>query len=509
MARKVTKNGNKRNRQDKSSAPRTGNVHSTNDPNWYAADPSILRDAASIPFSWALGTSIDMGGQGTFTDKGRHALPGICAITLRPNLGLSVDSVSAANVAATSMYTYVRSANSGHANYDSPDLMMYATAMAQVYSFINYCQRLYGLATVYVQKNRYLPKAIISAQGVDADSVINNLANFRYWINVMIAKASSLAVPATMSYFSRTAFLYQNVYCEGDSIKDQLYLFQPDGFYQFQFPEETLPGALIYTPLTSQFTTGLTIAELQEYGDEMLNRILGDEDMNIMSGDILKAYGIEGIIKLAPLDEWYPIVPIYDEMVLEQFHNAVIVDVAASDITQPGGKYLSCVPAVDINDGAKVYALTSNKILTSHVDEPSPEIVVESTRLMISGDVSRSTGDLLYVGAGTELPVKVSYFKITGDGALNANRNSGPLVLNSTTPTAAQIQSLVNIIGDASKFKYAPNIIILDSVSSGLWDNVMGVDNYAVLSPQDVYKMHDVALMNMLAVPSIAKVNRV
>lgn len=87
----------------------------TNDPSWYAADATLMRDAASIPFSWSVGTTLDIG-----VDE-NYVVPGICAIDTVPSFGYSTDTTSPLNIAARSMYSFIRHANSGSANYDAPD----------------------------------------------------------------------------------------------------------------------------------------------------------------------------------------------------------------------------------------------------------------------------------------------------------------------------------------------------------------------------------------------------
>lgn len=498
----------KNNNNNKTSKPRNtrrdDKIKSTNDPGWYASDPAILRDAASIPFSWSLGTTIPRGGEGAVTCPSSDALPGIMRVDLHPAMGLSNTADSALNTAATALYSYIRSANSGHANYFAPDLMLYCGAMAQVYSYINWCQRLYGLATMYAQKNRYMPKALLTSMGVEPDSIINNLANFRYWINVMVSKASSMAVPATMSYFSRTAFLYSNIYCESESIKDQLYYFHPASWLKFRFDSGTEAGMLENVKLKAANADGLLrLAEIQQFGEEMLGILITDEDMNIMSGDILKAYGIEHIIKLTSIDEYYPIIPICDPMVLEQIHNATLASTQDPvTVTQdPDGGYLISLPCSKHNPA--VWAITSNKILSVDKVEPGPEDVIESTRLMLAGDSSRSTSEgVYYFGCGTEIAECVRIYTLLSDGTLSSSRYGSINILGT-----AVAWNVAKEMAKLKMFKYAPTVAYANDKNE-VQCFVESIDNYAVLNPMDIYKLHDVALMNMLAVPSIAKVTR-
>lgn len=530
-SRKSTRNTQKKStnpgtRRDKSKADKLISS-STNDPSWYAADPALLRDAASIPFSWALGTPVD------YNNKFRvnEALPGICALSVVPSVGLATDADAPINVASTALYSYVRHANSGHSNYDSPDLMLYCTAMANVYSFINYVQRLYGLTTMYSQRNRYMPRYLVEAQDVDFDDLASNLANFRYWINVFVSKASSLAVPATMSYFTRLAFLFQNVYCEGESVKDQLYLVKPKGFYEFDTnTEKSYAGKLLFRELKSVRSNGkLSLAEIRAYGDELLNAVLLDEDMNIMSGDILKAYGESGIIKLVSMPEIYPIVPVYDELFLTQIKNAIIptVDLSSLDITQGEAQgFLSYIPMLSERRpgqtsenhpsyrGAEENMLLENRVLTVDAADPTPEIVIEATRFMVGANLLASdTAGNMWILCGSELPVGLQYYTII-NGALFG--------FDAYTVMAENICEkgyIVDVLDTVSKFKYAPrmqwwnnlvhNYSDFTNANPNMDGEIFSVDNYAVLSAMDVYKLHETATMNMLAVPSIAKVNKI
>lgn len=283
----------------------------TNDPSWYAVDSSLLRDAASIPFSRAVGTQVPLDfNSAAFWDEGtkvEYSVPGVMTLEIIPTYGSIEDKNSPINVAATATYSFIRYANSGHANYDSVDLMLYLCAMSQVYSYINYLQRIYGLATLYSQRNRYMPRTLLYATGVDPDDVINNLANFRYGINVLINQAASLSVPANMPIFARQAFLYQNVYSEGQTVKDQMYMFTPEGFLFFH--ESADPDGAGSLELNHLGHTRRKCSELLEYGQRMLQPILQSEDMNIMSGDILKAYSANSLIKLTSVPEDYSVAP--------------------------------------------------------------------------------------------------------------------------------------------------------------------------------------------------------
>lgn len=554
----------------------------SNDPSWYAQDPALLRDAASIPFSWATGTPFDlnvrtapMGGEAP--ELSGMVVPGICTLYLQPTFGYAENSNDAVNVAATSLYSYVRHANSGSKNYDSPDLMMYCMAMTSIYSYINYLQRAYGVAMLYAQKNRYLPDALLRAMLIDP-SIQNNLAQFRYMINLFVNKAASLAVPAVFSIFSRQAFIYQNIYCEGTSIKDQLYMYVPDGFFVY----DEANNALRYSRMSKSMwgisknafsgtlntsDTLFNLDDLTKIGNEMLNAILGSESFNIMSGDILKAYGDSGIVKLAALNEDYTIVPVFDIAVLEQIKNAKVVrsrnplDFTLDDINVPFVDHLNyswgneigivhhgvitqdtttnvikCRPCLDFSDMSNVtensrYVYQSllhrNQILTTTTEDTSPALIMENSRLMCATtlegvsfnppETSRTAIPINKIGS--EMCVGAAVWKYNDQAELKAYSLNSELTQIWTatyeeTKGSKKVSYPLILAALASQFKFMPSMIIwmITILSSDKHVNIDdyiyfgNLDNYAVIDPQTLGRIHDTAVMSMLHIDSIGKI---
>lgn len=504
----------------------------TNDPSWYSNDAALLRDAASIPYSWAVGTPIDMRigdlGSVTLTTR-RYVVPGILTLHTMPTFGLSLDKNSPLNVASTAMYSFVRHANSGHSNYAAPDLMIYATAFTQVYSAINWLQRIYGLMNLYSQRNRYLPKALVECQGIDFDSILNNLANFRYGINLAIAKAASFAIPASMSLFQREAFMYQNVYTEGDTVKDQLYLYVPHGFLMYE--EDETGSHLNYKTVSSYASVnGIPYQNLLNLVNDMLTPLIGSEDVNIMSGDVLKAYGDSGIIKLASLGESYPVVPIMDKAVLEQMKNSTIMPTAQSlGVFQNTNKeyllspvHLTVVES-EVKDLIRAHLYKSNRILTTYEYDPTPATTMENSRLM-SFVVEDRTYDIdnkvlsypIVCGSEVVRFCRLWYYEGDTDKAriLKSEDILSMNVIDATDAATAytQLDALRVDLALTSNYHYHPSLLSTTYSTSGDIVNVVGnicyhydTDNYAIIDSQTCEKLHETALMSMIAVPSIAK----
>ena len=107
-----------------------------NDWRWYAQNEQLLKDTASFSYNYPLGSLV----QRTATGKepvDTTAIPGIMAVHVSPAFGGSDSRTSPINVAMRNIYSFVRHANSGHTNYDAPDLAIYLMAMDSCYSFLS------------------------------------------------------------------------------------------------------------------------------------------------------------------------------------------------------------------------------------------------------------------------------------------------------------------------------------------------------------------------------------
>lgn len=402
--------------------PRKSDVYAGgNDPEWYTRYPQLISDSSSLSFATQLGSPIGLKGmEGQNLMHELCSVPGIVTIDLGPTLGAPKTSTDPINVAARNIYTYVRHANSGSANYDAPNLMMYLCAMGSLYSYFGYLARIYGLASLYNVKNKYLPKALIESLNVDFEDVIDNMANFRASINMFVTRLSSLATPAGMPYFERSLWLYSGVYADSDTLKAQLYMFKPYAFYEYVEPatgSSSRVGSLVWNN-SLQGDDKYTVATLMERAETLLAPVLLSEDFGIMSGDIQKAFGLENLMKLKYIDEGYSVYPEYNTTVLNQIHNCQ--SLYSFDIGgKPGNNTLSVGfgtisedTSQTLNQGALVWQGTIqvngglpkyNTILDLDSPVPSPIEVMEATRLMVFTD----TTNVVLVTA--EEPMKYMY----------------------------------------------------------------------------------------------------
>lgn len=246
------------------------------------------------------------------------------------------------------LYTFVRHVNAGRTNYEAPDLFMYILAMDSIYLMIHEIKRLLRLTTYYLIKNRDVPTRIFASMGINMEDAISNAANYRARLNILIAKANSFAVPANFNLFKRRAVLSSVILSDEPNRTTQVIVPTISGYYHFnafantgsslEFKQFVPMG----TPDADQDCSAITkqsypIGNLLDKLNSELNTLLANEDINIMSGDILKAYNSE-IYTIPMMTEDESIEVSHDEDLLTQFMNMTSLDRSTVIPKESGGK---------------------------------------------------------------------------------------------------------------------------------------------------------------------------
>lgn len=532
-----------------------------NDPEWYAKDVQLLNDSASLSYSDPMGQPIELlngaeriwGGnsptvglyvKGDFNSN-QDAIPGVCSLFMKHTVGLSYDRNDPVNVAANAFYTHVRYVNSGRKNYDPADLMIATLAIAELHAFLTWCKRLYAYAFLYSQKNQYIGKVLVEENSVNPNDLIDNLANFRYWVNAFANKIASFVLPSDIPYFSRRKFMYDGLYLENPygNIADQLYQFVPEGFFKFEL-DSTGKGCLRWKLLTVKENgwfaakrTGddlLTINQIMEFGNSLLSNIMGDEDFGLISGDILKAYGTN-ILAVEGLPEDYMVLPHYDMTVLSQFKNATVCGHASraniapelantpldtahyryalGDVMQDDHGNIVCWEAQRCeNDDMISFELNvfMKKIISLETPTPTPADNIEATRLMVISSrgtplTEDTSKEFLIYQVGVDYPTLCVLRS-------NHERNGVPEEYTFQATTNATRTDLINSqnLEDYCAFKYIPTRYVYSYVQEGLpkiskVSPCSNIDNYTVINGYILEKMHTCALLSLFFVPGVAK----
>lgn len=509
---KVDKYQNGTNDKDKFGNNKVCTNKGMNDPSWYAANPKLLDLSASFSYSTPLGSPYRLdrlfgSNIGSLKlDPTSASIPGVMAIKLLPVPGLSIDAQSPLNVAAQNIYSFVRHQNSGSANYDAPDYMLYLLACDSAYCFFNWMKRLYGLISNYDQLNEYLPRTLVEANGVDYDSIRDNARDFCAYINDFAANVTAFNVPAVMNLFLRHSWLFSNVYLDSTTPKAQAYEFVPKGF--FIYDEKTSPkGGILKCAPIAGFKKLMTLDDIIRYGNTMINSMFYSEDIGVMSGDTLKAYGSSGLFTLSPTDINYTVTPVYNEEVLTQIHNLRKYDFknyADVVISQdPNTNFLKFNPEIDPET---VDYFSDGIMVNMPYKEILPADTMVATRLAQTAIGIKDGGTLhAWIGTcGSEIVTEVNMYKF-----ISPVDSAGKLTYRSMTLEEIPFSASVQVYSDNTREKELAVVKTIVAASAFDWAPMVGV-NFRWTGDTNTYSMGYIGDFNMYTIidlPSVESMN--
>lgn len=559
VTKAINKSSSKSNRSNRSSNARKnnrrrgdrcgkGNYDSAdNDASWYMRYPELASDASKMPFTTPLGKYPAVEANVTnskvkFTPN-TFSVPGVMAVEWFPTIGQSDSSNSPVNLVSREVYSFVRHANSGHSNYDAPDMMMYILAMDSLYSFYSTMTRAYGVMMLYSGMNRYMPKTLVEALGFDFDDISQNMAQFRWLINQVAYKLTAMYVPAGMSYFERHIWLNSGVYLDAESYKAQTYVFRQGAYYKYEASSATGYAAkLRYTKVPAK----LTLKKCSDFVNSLLNPILADEDMNIISGDMLRAFGSDNLFTVTPITEDYVVIPAYSPEVLSQIQNmtimsepdtvnatnhgegADIVQRIKTDTFTPGiYQSLTFIGQSELAaDGVKDelygwHCLTLDKMVTMKSDNPSSEEVMVATRLT---NICDTFGVEEYTDQGTkykravygssqlstEVVTKVQVYTMNDEG------NQGSFYVLPFVMFGESIRKYPDNVDavkicQLSAFDWHPQVFMMHSkdATGSIWvdGSLIETNNFTIVDYNDLTRLHETALISEFYIPDVRKLS--
>lgn len=544
-----------------------------NDASWYSQNERLLKDVASIPTADAVGVPYVVNNQNA--TKTVKLTAGVMTINWFPSIGnttLSQPSVDAVNVAATALFGYITHANSRNTTYDKSDLMLYMLSVASAYSYFATLRRVYGKLTGFSALDKNTPRLLVQAMGVDYDDLLRNSTQLRTYINVMAQRLGQLAMPAGMSMLDRQIWMNESIFTDTDTNKPQYYMYVQAAYYKYDeyngrgrcvlvSPRNgnTLMGewSSTYGEYAPANKAGLKVSELMDFGDELMNVLIGSSDINKMSADIIKAMG-GNLFKVSQINEDFTVEPTYSAEVLSQFENAYWAHPCgmyyplrvSGGISQNGdlgdsvirNEVALAIPVSADASEAFAQAVTSalpiDAVLNFHKDEVTPSDAMVATRMVnkklapyaapadahfnhapdatLAGyKPSDGFRYYMYEAHGTEVILSAyAFFNHTNALGFSAHElgSTMPLADNGDTTTVnlSLVLNMVDRLNIASQFDWAPSMEVAYvanskaetaqniSVTVPSWTQ-LELQNYTVLDYKALKQMHDVATLSELS----------
>lgn len=310
------------------------NEKGSNNLEWWKNYPALTDNVTNLPFNWIPGRRLELTNNNP--NEVETKVGSIAIAKYMPTIGHSESDADAFNTQIRQLWLDMHRKYRGIGKYEKSDLGMMILAVNSLFSTIAKFERIYGVINTYHVGNRVVPNGLKDALGIDIDLEMN-LADFRYLLNLYIAKAKQLCLPKGLSILEADVTNLSNLF--KDSANERAFIFGFDttkfGVYASEFgdPNGTPQiGSCVKFCDFGQYMNGSTPSgdaafmktDIADILEKQVSLLLNDEDIAIMCSDLLAAYGPENVMTLSDLPEDYKVEPVHDYERLVQFHNLTI-----------------------------------------------------------------------------------------------------------------------------------------------------------------------------------------
>lgn len=298
----------------------------SNDPAWWLKYPELAKDATNIAFNVINGTRLQLHGQ--VNANVCNLKFGILAVAnLVPTVGYSASDSDAFNTQIRQLWLDMHRKYRGIGTYEKADLGIAILAIKDAFVTLSKFERIYGVINSYKIRNRVLPYGLLEALRIDK-SLESDLADFRYVLNLYIKKLQQLCLPKDFSMMLADITLIGSVFKDASNDRASLFAFDTKVYGKYNPARFTSGGCVDYinyakfmTGETSGSELAFTLDDIKRILDDVVEPLLGDDDIARMCSDLLAAYGSENVMVLGVMPEDYVIEPMDDEERKLQFHN--------------------------------------------------------------------------------------------------------------------------------------------------------------------------------------------
>lgn len=493
----------------KSPIGKTNKVH--NDAMWYALSDLVLKDAASFPFSKYMGSKIC--GDGGDTIKWQS----VYRVLYRPTFG-SKNNI-ALRKATMAFYSYMRQANSGARNYEGPDLFVYLLSAFSITQCLAIARRIAGSVGVFSIYNSQLSESLVAACGGNFNSYSKNMADFRKKYNELVHQFNAnLHIPKDYSYFNRQGFLLNNVFVSCEGTRFQTFAMLPDCTFKFR-ADATNGSALEVVPFLHSFEQGREWDYYLNLAENLMNALIINEDIQIMSGDIWKAYGDANTLKISEYSEDYQTPIVRSDDFDLQFRNmfyppnngigfANNIDWNESELAiyQKDAIIYTCPCVYNDNDSAYSQTIAS-ALIDINSESPTPAEIMEATRFVslindetmeseykIPGHTDSYT-QVQDIACGTEVIIRIDSYD------LGVYSSSSPIVATKDSFIGSDSRLFVEL-SPISQSRICPIFKgIVSNEDMEITYTFGRLHNCRFIEGEDIRQLHYSAILGLLDVP--------
>lgn len=258
--------------------------------------------------------------------------PGILLLKWKPTLGNTLPSASngvtpAISQAMDALYATVRAANSGASNQITKSTqMLYLLECDSVITQLTQLKRYYRCLNLYNAENRYSGLVLASTMYgrdtvTEAQKDAKRLADLKATINYLIRKFNtSLKCPNLISLFNVHGVMANDVYIDSPSDRANYMLYSCLDIGYYNETDDKVHFSTLQAAHTDDIISAIELC---------IDSLLQSEPMNIVNGDLLKAFGDGSIAQIPEITDGEVQEFIYSEEINERINNTVVHRLAA------------------------------------------------------------------------------------------------------------------------------------------------------------------------------------
>lgn len=294
-----------------------------NDPAYYNRYVGLVEGSANYNFLYPLGNELNYNDVPSI-ERVVNSIPGIMELRFIPTIGYTNSSNSAVNISLQNLRAYLQTTVSRKLEFDAADFGMYIFAWDSVYIWYTMLVRAYATIGMYDPVNRYIPEALLSAQGFDAADLRSHQAELFYFINRLAVSLSRYNVPGGFKILERHQWMVNGVYADAQTMKPQTYVYTPVWLYKYV--ETQGVGYLDVAAPTNGFVN-VTYDQIVAFTDQLLIPLQQSGDIWDMSSIFGNGFGQDNCMKVLPIESDLRLSIGYRPEVLTQINNATLIGI--------------------------------------------------------------------------------------------------------------------------------------------------------------------------------------
>lgn len=494
-----------------------------NDLSWYNNYPELTQEMIGPNFNVRIGVQDDLqdiNTNGTY----KPSVASVAGFNCQLVRGSDTNGVIAS--AMNKLFTSIRQANSGSVNWNTRDLDGYIYNWRTLIAmYVMGCRALRELNR-YSIVNKGVPYAVFAAMKLDYDSFSLNAANLRNLLLLIKTRCKSLAIP-NLPILQRTEWLFKAAYWDSNDVKHQTYYITTPLVRIYVADSNTMTSAYTASGLNAN-TTGTSYTTFSTALMNIARNLFDVDKYSIMSGDIVKAYGVPALYQL-------PNVPTVDEMPIEGFSEEVLTQIQnawtftdtngimTNSLTSTGAATclvesitIPCTNQFQVEQGSS--AAAKKAYINMYKDHITNLDVIGATRFTMLDDQSLTPSTVVPYAYGTEIFNYISYYNYDYGSANNNYRDVFETTVTSYEVLSITANSTIELTSQAitkwAQFDWAPRVqIAFDRFESGATSAtrcegpvLFDLNVYAkVDTKEQLLAIHDVAVASLYYTPMLVK----